>query len=76
MIAIGHHSAPSIAQAAAWFPDQCFALIDTEAEGENVWSAVFREYEGDYVVGVLAAMISRTSSPTRQGTASDWWQGD
>lgn len=58
IIAIGYHNGPAIAQVAASFPEKPFAIIDTEVKGQNVWSAVFREYEADYAVGALAALIS------------------
>ncbi len=58
IIAIGYHNGPAIAQVAESFPEKRFAIIDTEVENVNVWSAVFREYETDYVVGALAAIIA------------------
>ena len=58
IIALGFHNGPTIAQVAESFPEKRFAIIDTEVKGENVWSAVFREYEADYVVGALAALIA------------------
>ncbi len=58
VIAIGYHNGPAIAQVAESFPQKRFAIIDTEVEGENVWSAVFREYETDYMMGALAALIA------------------
>jgi|GEM_PF-866728 len=59
VIALGHHNVPAIAQVAEAFPENRFAIIDAELSGENVWSAVFREYEGSYVAGVLAALVTR-----------------
>jgi len=58
IIAIGYHNGPAITQVAESFPQKRFAIIDTEAEGQNVWSAVFREHETDYVVGALAALVA------------------
>lgn len=58
IIAIGYHKGPAIAQVAESFAQKRFAIIDTEVEGQNVWSAVFREYETDYVMGALAALIA------------------
>jgi basic membrane protein A len=45
---------------AAKHPNNRFALIDVAGEGNNVWSATYREYEGDFVVGVLAALVTQT----------------
>jgi basic membrane protein A len=67
VIAIGYRNSHAIAQVAESFPEKPFAIIDTEVEGKNVWSAVFREYEADYAVGALAALISRKEEGGRIG---------
>jgi basic membrane protein A len=60
IIGAGFANAPIINQVAAQYPNSRFAIIDYEGEGDNVWSAIYREYEGDYVVGVLAALVTQT----------------
>lgn len=60
IIGLGYANAPFINQVAAQYPDSRFAVIDYAGEGQNVWSAVYREYEGDFVVGVLAALVTKT----------------
>ncbi len=45
---------------AAEFPDTDFAIIDTTVDLPNVRSIMFNEHEGSYLVGVLAAMASKT----------------
>lgn len=60
IIAAGYLNAPSINEVAAEFPNSRFALVDFAGEGSNVWSATYREYEGDFVVGVLAALVTQT----------------
>jgi basic membrane protein A len=60
VIALSYGHAPAVAQAAADRPDRRFAILDTVVEAPNVWSAEFREYEGDFVVGALAALVTRT----------------
>ncbi|RME79475.1 MAG: BMP family ABC transporter substrate-binding protein [Chloroflexi bacterium] len=60
IIAIGYTNAAPLNEVAANYPDQRFALIDVAGKGKNVWSAVYREYEGDFVVGVLAALVTQT----------------
>jgi basic membrane protein A len=60
IVAAGFANAPIVNQVAAQFPESRFAIIDYAGEGENIWSAVYREYEGDYVVGVLAALVTQT----------------
>jgi basic membrane protein A len=60
IIAIGYGNAAPISEMADRYPNQRFASIDVAAEGSNVWSATYREYEGDFVVGVLAALVTQT----------------
>jgi basic membrane protein A len=57
-LSFGH--VPAMTQAAAEHTDRKFAIIDAIVEAPNVWSALFREYEGDFVVGALAALVTRT----------------
>ena len=45
---------------AAEFPDTKFAIIDMVVDLPNVRSIVFKEEEGSYLVGMLAAMASKT----------------
>ena len=42
------------------FPDTNFTIIDTVVDLPNVQSVVFKEQEGSYLVGILAAMKSET----------------
>ncbi len=42
------------------FPDTDFVIIDMVVEQPNVRSVVFNEHEGSYLVGVLAAMASKS----------------
>ena len=42
------------------FPDTDFAIIDMVVDQPNVRSVVFNEHEGSYLVGVLAALASKT----------------
>ena len=60
IVAIGFANAPPLSEVAARHPDKRFACIDVAGKGDNVWSAVYREYEGDFVVGVLAALVTQT----------------
>ncbi len=61
IIGLGHLNETPINEVAARFPDRHFALVDVIGKGDNVWSATYREYEGDFVVGVLAAMVTQTA---------------
>ncbi|MBL8838839.1 MAG: BMP family ABC transporter substrate-binding protein [Alphaproteobacteria bacterium] len=43
------------------FPQIKFTLIDDVLDAANVQSVVFREHEGSFLVGMIAAMASRTA---------------
>ena len=60
IIGIGYENAPYIRELAAEASDREFAVIDTVVEGDNVASVVCREQEGDFLMGVLAAMLTKT----------------
>ena len=60
IIGVGFENGPTIQTVAAEFPEQRFAVIDTTADGANVASVVYREPEGDFVMGALAAMLTKT----------------
>jgi basic membrane protein A len=44
------------------YPDIDFVIIDTQVDLPNVRSVVFKEQEGSYLVGMLAAMASKTGT--------------
>ncbi|WP_163272363.1 BMP family lipoprotein [Chelativorans alearense] len=44
------------------YPDVSFAIIDDSVDQPNVRSIVFKEQEGSYLVGMLAAMASETGT--------------
>jgi len=50
----------AIETVAQQYPDRKFTLIDATSELPNVQSVVFREQEGSFLVGVLAALASQT----------------
>jgi len=50
----------SLGTVAAEFPDTNFAIIDMVVEQPNVRSVVFKEHEGSYLVGIIAAMASES----------------
>ncbi len=60
IVAIGYNNSAPLCEVAARQPNCRFAVIDCAGEGRNVWSATYREYEGDFVVGVLAALVTQT----------------
>jgi basic membrane protein A len=61
IIGIGFDQADAINVVAVEFPSQRFALIDGEAdEVPNVASISFRDNEKTYLVGIIAAMTTKT----------------
>ena len=60
VIGIGFAQAAAVEKAAKEFPDTKFALIDGVVDLPNVRSIVFKEHEGSFLVGMAAAMASKT----------------
>lgn len=60
IIAIGFSQANAIEKVAKEFPDTKFAIVDMVVDLPNVRSIVFKEQEGSYIVGMAAAMASKT----------------
>jgi basic membrane protein A len=60
--AIGFSQTQAVQKVAAEFPGVHFVLIDGNAQGKNVNSVLFKEQEGSYLVGVAAAMASKTKN--------------
>jgi len=60
IIAVGFSQASSIEKVAKEFPKLKFAIIDMVVNLPNVQSVVFKEQEGSYLVGVMAAKASKT----------------
>jgi len=62
IIGVGFAQAPIMEQVAKDYPNIHFAIIDGESKLPNVASLVFKEHEGSYLVGMLAAKTSRTGT--------------
>jgi basic membrane protein A and related proteins len=60
IIGIAFENMENIRAVAAEFPNTHFAAIDFELSGSNIASIVYREQEADFLMGVLAAMLTRT----------------
>jgi basic membrane protein A and related proteins len=58
--AIGFTQRSAVETVAKQFPDTKFTLIDAVVDLPNVQSIIYREQEGCYLVGMLAAMNSKT----------------
>src|SRR5258705_6006600 len=62
IIRVGFAQAPIMEQVAKDYPNIHFAIVDGVSELPNVASLVFKEHEGSYLVGILAAKTSRTGT--------------
>ncbi len=63
IIGVGFLFADSIAKVAADFPETHFAIVDGRVEGQaNVASLLFREEEGCFLVGALAALATTSGT--------------
>jgi basic membrane protein A and related proteins len=60
VLGVGFAQAPAIEKVAKDHPKTRFAIIDAVVDLPNVRSVVFKEQEGSFLVGVLAAMASKT----------------
>ncbi len=56
----GFSWATALTTVAAEFPDTHFVIIDAVVDLPNVRSVVFKEQEGSYLVGILAAMAGKS----------------
>ena len=62
IVGVGFAQAPIMEQVAKEYPNIHFAIIDGVSELPNVASLIFKEHEGSYLVGMLAAKTSRTGT--------------
>jgi len=62
VVAIGFSMTSAVEKVAREFPDARFTLIDGIVNLPNVRSVVFAEHEGSYLVGMLAALASKTGT--------------
>jgi basic membrane protein A len=60
IVAVGFNQANPVEKVAKEFPKVRFTLIDGVVKLPNVQSVLFKEHEGSFLVGMLAAMASRT----------------
>lgn len=63
VIAVGFAYATSLTKVATEFPETKFAIIDSsDAKADNISNLVFAENEGSFLVGVVAALKSKTKN--------------
>jgi len=60
IIGVGFSQASAIEKLAKEFPKLQFAIIDMVVDLPNVQSVVFKEHEGSFLVGAMAAIASKT----------------
>ncbi|MDP2118865.1 MAG: BMP family ABC transporter substrate-binding protein [Hoeflea sp.] len=62
IVMAGFSWASALEKIAAEYPDTNFAIIDMVVDKPNVRSVVYKEQEGSYLVGVMAAKASQTGT--------------
>src|SRR2546426_8064464 len=62
IIGIGFAQTPIIELVAKDYPNIRFAIVDGVSDLPNVASLVFKEHEGSYLVGILAAKTTKTGT--------------
>jgi len=60
IVMAGFSWAAALEKVAAEYPETNFAIIDMVVDAPNVRSVVYKEHEGSYLVGVMAAMASES----------------
>ena len=60
VVALGFAQAAAVEAVAKEFPDKKFTLVDMVVDLPNVQSIVFKEHEGSFLVGMAAALASKT----------------
>ncbi len=61
-IAIGIDMAHDLVGVARRWPKRSFALIDAVADVPNITSVIFREQDGAFLAGALAALVTKTKT--------------
>ena len=62
ILGVGFAQADAIAKVSAEFPEKQFSIIDVSwLDSPNLRQYAFKEHEGSYLVGVAAAMASKTN---------------
>jgi basic membrane protein A len=60
-IGVGFLLTEAMTEVANQYPDDKFLLIDSVSDAPNVESVTFREQEGAFLVGVIAALMTKTN---------------
>jgi basic membrane protein A and related proteins len=62
IVAVGFSFRGALEKVAAEFPNTRFTIIDSAVNLPNVQSVLFKEHEGSYLVGILAALRTTTNT--------------
>ena len=62
IIGVGFAQAPILEQVAKDYPNTHFAIVDGVCNSPNVASLLFKEHEGSFLVGMIAASQSKTNT--------------
>jgi basic membrane protein A len=62
VIGVGFSQTPNIEAVAADYPNLNFAIVDGVSQLPNVAALIFKEHEGSYLVGMIAALTSKTGT--------------
>ncbi len=60
IVGIGFSQAEAMKKVAGQFPKVHFAIVDGNVDAPNVRTLLFEEHQGSYLVGAIAAMVSKT----------------
>ncbi|CCQ73767.1 BMP family protein [Magnetospira sp. QH-2] len=60
LIGVGYGFTDEFSRVAPKYPETKFILVDAVIDAPNVQSIIFREEQGSYLVGAMAAMASKT----------------
>jgi basic membrane protein A len=60
VVAVGFDMVDPLKVVAKEYPDKKFAVIDAVVDLPNVQSLLFKEHEGSFLIGALAAMMTKT----------------
>ncbi len=63
IVAMGFAMADAVSAVSAEYPDTNFTIVDVNwLQGDNLQQIVFKEHEGSFLVGMIAAMKSNTGT--------------
>ena len=60
IVGVGFAQAPIMESVSRDYPDLKFAIIDGVIDSPNVASLIFKEHEGSFLVGLIAARVTKT----------------